>query len=271
MRLLNAHFIGLKGIYNKSRVKEISIDFTKCIHNMVMIIGKNGYGKSTLIEVLNPLPDAPSMYLDGMDGLKEISYIDNGDVYKITIRYPITSNGQRGQTKAFIQEIHSDGSFIELNPNGNIGSFKEVLYSRFNLDPSFMSLSKLSIENRGIVDKKPSERKKYVALQLESTEDVIDIDLKGLFSKKIQPTIADLYVTLSKTDQTMFSDSFFKIISPVSIPSSIYIVVIPVSLSPFKTDHCIGAAPLYLGKREPCTLIQPYFGISNISFGSIFP
>lgn len=170
MRLLNAHFIGLKGIYNKSRVKEISIDFTKCIHNMVMIIGKNGYGKSTLIEVLNPLPDTPSMYLDGMDGLKEISYIDNGDVYKITIRYPITSNGQRGQTKAFIQEIHSDGSFIELNPNGNIGSFKEVLYSRFNLDPSFMSLSKLSIENRGIVDKKPSERKKYVALQLESTE-----------------------------------------------------------------------------------------------------
>ena len=170
MRILNAHFIGLKGIYNKSRVKEINIDFTKCIHNTVMIVGKNGYGKSTLIEVLNPLPDDASMYLDGMDGLKEISYFDNGDVYKIIVRYPITSNGRRGQTKAFIQEVYSDGNIIELNPNGNIGSFKDILYSRFNLDPSFISLSKLSIENRGIVDKKPSERKKYVSLQLESTE-----------------------------------------------------------------------------------------------------
>lgn len=52
-------------------------------------------------------------------------------------------------------------------------------------------------------------------LNLESVEDVVEIDLRGLFSKKIQPTIADLYVTLSKTDQTMFSDSFFKIVSVI--------------------------------------------------------
>jgi len=50
-----------------------------------------------------------------------------------------------------------------------------------------------------------------------------------------------------------------------------YIVVIPVLASPFKTAHCIGAAPRYFGRREPCTLIHPYFGISNNSLGSIFP
>ena len=67
------------------------------------------------------------------------------------------------------------------------------------------------------------------------------------------------------------STSCFKIISPVSIPTSIYIVVIPVFLSPFKTAHCIGAAPLYFGSNEPCTFIHPSFGMSRISFGNIFP
>ena len=55
------------------------------------------------------------------------------------------------------------------------------------------------------------------------------------------------------------------------MPSFIYIVVIPVVLSPFKTAHWIGAAPLYLGSNEPWTFIQPNLGISNISFGKIFP
>ena len=65
--------------------------------------------------------------------------------------------------------------------------------------------------------------------------------------------------------------SSFNIISPVSMPTSMYIVVIPVFLSPFSTAHCIGAAPLYCGSSEPCTLIQPLLGISNNSLGSIFP
>ena len=67
------------------------------------------------------------------------------------------------------------------------------------------------------------------------------------------------------------STTSFRIISPVSIPISIYIVLIPVCFSPLITAHCIGAAPLYFGSNDPCTFIQPYFGISKISFGSIFP
>ena len=41
------------------------------------------------------------------------------------------------------------------------------------------------------------------------------------------------------------STSFVKIISPVSIPSSIYIVVIPVVLSPLSIAHCIYSAKSY--------------------------
>lgn len=177
MKLVNAHFIGLKGIYSKSQIKEINIDFTRCNHKIIMIIGKNGYGKTTLSDALQPLPDPPSMYLDGEEGLKELVYSDQDELYKIEIRYPVTTKinpvtktFERGQTKAFIYKIAPDNSMHDLNPNGNIGSFKEVLYSRFNLDPNFVTLSHLSIDNRGIVDKKPSERKTYIASQLDDTE-----------------------------------------------------------------------------------------------------
>lgn len=44
------------------------------------------------------------------------------------------------------------------------------------------------------------------------SEDVI-INLDGLFSNKIQPTLADLFVTLTGYDRVTFSDSFFKIIA----------------------------------------------------------
>lgn len=175
MKILYAHFVGLKGIYNKSQKTEIEIDFTRCKHNMVIIVGKNGSGKSTLMDALQPMPDNPLMYLDNMEGLKEITYFDNGDIYKVVIKYPVNVNGQRTQTKAFLQEIQPDGTVIELNSNGNIGSYKETLYARFNLDPNFVSLSQLSIEDRGIVDKKPSERKKYVTSLLEATEVYNDI------------------------------------------------------------------------------------------------
>ena len=60
-------------------------------------------------------------------------------------------------------------------------------------------------------------------------------------------------------------------ISPVSRPASICIVVTPVLASPLTMHHCIGAAPRYSGSSEACTFIQPYSGISSISWDNICP
>ena len=45
----------------------------------------------------------------------------------------------------------------------------------------------------------------------------------------------------------------------------------PVSASPFSTAHCTGALPRYLGSRETCRLMQPYFGASSTDFGRMQP
>lgn len=171
MKIKSARFKNLIGINRASGLDEIYIDFTKCIHNIVLISGPNGSGKSTLMNVLHPLPDSGSMYIPGKEGLKEIEYIDEDVIYRIRIIYPtVAISLSRGQTKAFLTELKPTGEEVEYNPNGNVGSFKSQLYTRFNLDPNFVSLSQLSIEDRGIVDRTPSERKKYVNLLLESTE-----------------------------------------------------------------------------------------------------
>lgn len=174
MKLIHAKFKGLKGIYNKSGVKEVNIDLTKCKHRIIYIIGQNGSGKSTILNALDPLPDSPSIYLDRETGYKELIY-QNGDIiYKITISYPVYANGARASTKAFITQIDSNGE-VELNSNGTVGSFKDIIYSKFNLDPNFVSLTHLSVEDRGLVEKKPSDRKKFVVSLLESVEVYNDI------------------------------------------------------------------------------------------------
>lgn len=174
MKLIYAKFTGLKGIFNKSGIKEIEIDFTKCLHRIIYVIGQNGSGKSTLLSVLHPLPDAPSIYLDGENGSKELVYQHDDIIYKITISYPVYANKTRAATKAFFTQVDSNGE-VELNSNGTVGSFKDIVYSKFNLDPNFVSLTHLSVEDRGLVEKKPADRKKFVVSLLESVEIYNDI------------------------------------------------------------------------------------------------
>ena len=170
MKLKSAIFRGLVGVYMGSGLQEITIDFTKCKNRIILITGPNGSGKSTIMDALHPLPDSQSMYLPKMECFKEIEYImNNGTVYQIHIDYPINKYKERTTTKAFIRKL-VDGNFIELNVNGNVGTYKDVIFNEFKLDPNFIALTKLSSENRGLVEKTPAERKKYVGNIISSTE-----------------------------------------------------------------------------------------------------
>ena len=48
-------------------------------------------------------------------------------------------------------------------------------------------------------------------------------------------------------------------------------MVTPVSSAPSSTALCMGAAPLYLGRRDACTFTAAILGISKISFDIICP
>ena len=59
--------------------------------------------------------------------------------------------------------------------------------------------------------------------------------------------------------------------APVSRPSSIFMMVTPLSASPAMMARLIGAAPRQRGSSEACTLKQPSLGASSTGFGRIRP
>ena len=150
------------GIFNGTGKRHIEFDFTQC-KNVIAIRGFNGSGKSTLMRTLNPFPDSNEMLIPGLEAHKRIVYLKNEFRYIIDIIYPIKNNGERATSKVSILKLNwSTGEQWAINPNGNVSEAKELIMNEFELDNNYITLSQLSSEDRGLADKRPAERKKFV-------------------------------------------------------------------------------------------------------------
>ena len=165
MRYLYARFEGYIGFYTGLGLTKLEIDFTKCKHNIVLISGMNGCGKSTLMNSLSVFPDDSSSFVEFLDGKKVLRLLSGEDIYNINITSLLDGKGGRKGTKAFIQK-----NGVELNENGNVTSYKEIIFSEFELDSNYISLSRLSSIDRGLGDKKPAERKKFASSIIDNME-----------------------------------------------------------------------------------------------------
>ena len=161
MRFTHVRLVNYIGIYQGCMLNELSIDFTKCKNRICMIKADNGGGKSTLLKALSVYPDGNDMIIQGKPGLKEIGIIDNDIQYEIVIEHPVNKDGSRGINRAYIKKL-TDNGYIEMNSTGTIKSYKDFIETEFGLDPNFVILSSLSTEDKGLVDKAPAERKKFV-------------------------------------------------------------------------------------------------------------
>lgn len=176
---------GYAGIFNGMNLTNIKIDFTQCKTNKILIKGDNGSGKSTLVNAINPNPDGGDCFIPGAEARKNLCLTNNGIDYVIRYIHPVNQNGVRGTTKAYIAKT-INGQLVELNPNGNVTSCKDIIYDEFNLDNNFISLSKLSSENRGLVDNRPSDRKRIV----NSILNIVEV-YNGIY-KKISKKVSSL-------------------------------------------------------------------------------
>lgn len=161
MKYMSIYLSNYIGIYNAMGLYDIQIDLSQCQHKILVIRGDNGGGKSTLMNAISLFPDNNDSFIKGVEARKEIVLLDNNVLYKLSFIHSIKSNGERDTTKAYISKI-VDGYELQLNENGNISSYKDILYSELGLDPNFMALSQLSNEDRGLADKRPAERKRFV-------------------------------------------------------------------------------------------------------------
>ena len=179
-------YFRLKGyikVLNGMGLEEIAIPFSEFKNRIVLVQGENGCAKSTIIAALSPNPDCSDsfrtdVFIDDFGNRqiieypaeKEIHYVGvddfgNENYIKILIQSIVDDSRTRRTTKAFISK---NGE--ELNPNGNVTSFKEIRDSVLGIDPIYLDLSSISAENRGIVDMIPSERRKYMASYVGSLD-----------------------------------------------------------------------------------------------------
>lgn len=170
MRFIYLKLKNYIGIYNGMGIDTIEIDMTKCKHRTILIRGENGSGKSTIFNAMTLFPDSNESFIPGKSASKNISIIDdNGIIYDLSFIHNVKPNGTRETTKAYINK-NVNGEILNLNEGGNVSSFKDVVYRELELDPNFSSLSQLSLDDKGIATKRPSERKKFVNSIIESLD-----------------------------------------------------------------------------------------------------
>jgi DNA repair exonuclease SbcCD ATPase subunit len=172
MRITFLSLTGYIGIHNGLGKVNIEIDFSKSHNKIILIQGANGSGKSTLLGALHPLPDGNSSFVPnkGASKLLRIMNDDTGIWYTFRCIHDVKSNGNRDVSKGYVTKHYPNGAQEELNPNGNISSYKDVVNAELSLDPNFEALSRLSSSNRGLADKTPAERKRFVNTIIDSLE-----------------------------------------------------------------------------------------------------
>jgi chromosome segregation ATPase len=174
--------------------KVLEIDFSKSINNIILLVGVNGSGKTALQSTLHPFAYPgnmdvranATMILEDHDGEKEIHYDKDGTEYIIHHYYKSTKKSMT--VKSFIAR---DGE--ELNPNGNVTSFNEIVYNELGIQQEYLKLMRLGSNVTNFIELKAAERKNFTS-DLFSDLDI----LTGLFKK-----VNDDYRTLKNLLNTV--------------------------------------------------------------------
>lgn len=206
MKILYLQLKNYAMIYTGMNLKKIEIDLSKAENKIIMLIGPNGSGKTSILSCLHPyayntgVDDGKAdsnLIMEDKDGYKEIHYDINGIFYKIK-HFFYNKHGRRS-VKSFIER---EG--IELNPNGNVTSFMDISREIFGIDPSYLTLLRLGSNVKNFIDKKHSERKDFSANLMSEIDDYLK------FHKNSSDDIRSMKNTLSncttKLDRLGISD-----------------------------------------------------------------
>lgn len=166
MRITRLKLKNFIGIFNGMGKEEIEIFFPENKNQMTMLVGKNGSGKSTILSQLHPFKDSfderKSLILPGKEGLKEIDFYNNGHVYKVKHIYGKT-------TSSFLSE---DG--VELNENGGVRTFEELIRQKFKLDKEYFKIGKIGSNTTNFIQFTPTQRKTYISTFVEEVQKYLD-------------------------------------------------------------------------------------------------
>lgn len=151
--LLLENYIGIHDGLNQSKIE---IDFSKNDKRIILLLGKNGSGKSTILSTLHPYSETfdsrSTLIVPGKEGYKEIHIQKDSDMYFIRHFY-----GKKN--KSFIAKNDIEN---ELNKNGGIRTFEDIVEQELGVTKDFFKLNKVSSTTTNFVDMNSSSRKQFI-------------------------------------------------------------------------------------------------------------
>ena len=200
MKITYIKLENVAGIYVGSNKDILEISFEKSKNKIISISATNGKGKSVLLSSLTPFAYVTSLdersslpYIrKGHDGYKEIHYIDNGDTYIIKHYYKASKDSHT--VKSYFSK---NGE--ELNENGNVRSFLQLVEIHFGLTEEMMRLIRLGSNVNSFITLTPARRKEYIGKLIE------EIDMYLKIYKKINDDIRVVKVMLSNNDTNLYN------------------------------------------------------------------
>lgn len=173
MRILRLKLVNFIHIYSGMGKREIELDISNSKNKINIFIGKMGSGKTAILGHLQPFSSYGTLdtrnqidpIISGENGIKEIDYDINGTIINIQHHYTWNKNSNTHNVKSYIQK---DGK--ELNENGNVKSFKDLIEIEFGIEQNFLRLLRLGPNVANLINMKSTERKSFVASLLEDTE-----------------------------------------------------------------------------------------------------
>lgn len=190
-------YIQLKNFQNIKtglNAKELTIDFSNRENVICLFVGPNGIGKTSLLSCLTPfatlgnldIRDSNQLVVKGENGYKKIIIMDGSDEYVIQHFY--TASKETHTVKSYITLNGTD-----LNPNGNVTSFKSTVSEYLGIDMDYLKLIRLGDNVTNLIKLKSTERKNFMSKFLDS----VNIYLK--YHQKISGDVRDLKLVLSHT------------------------------------------------------------------------
>lgn len=185
------NFINIKAGMKKTKVE---IDFSKSKNKIILLCGPNGTGKTSLLSEMHPFANSGNMdvrgetnlIIEGKDGYKEIHIEHKDDKFIIKHHYLFSK-----KTKSVKSFISKNG--IELNPNGNVKSFKETVYDQLGIDHELLKLMRLGSNVTSLINMKSTNRKNF------ATKMFSDIEVYNSFYKKVSEEYRNIKAVMKNT------------------------------------------------------------------------
>lgn len=193
MRITYLKLENFSNIYVALSKKVIEISLKDSHNRVVLLIGPNGSGKTSILSQLHPFSHpgnmdvrhGSTMILENQNGYKEIHYENNNDIYIIKHHYINKAN------KMIKSYIMKNGE--ELNPNGNVTSFKEIVELELGIEQNMLKLCRLGSNVSTFINMKSTERKSFTSNILS------DVDMYSVFYKNINERLKSLRSILNNT------------------------------------------------------------------------